>query len=99
MKVLQEITDWSTSYRSPNHTYLVESNKLIAYKKWHTGEPVFFDHRARFDRARRKFAELPYRAEDWNNLAAKTNTIRVAGSQGNTYEVDPELGTCTCPGY
>jgi len=100
MKVLKEVTDWDVAYRQPNHTYLLDGDKMIAYKKWHEGNPIFGKSGSKlFSRSRRKFKELPYVASEWGDVKPLANTITVEGSKGNTYDVDLDKESCTCPGY
>lgn len=101
-KVLKEVTeDWVVDYLLPNHTYLIEGDKIIAYKPWHDDPVQHLSGRMRLDRARRKFKELPYVPSEWEmeEEQAPSNIVVVEGSKGNTYEVDVEEGTCTCPGF
>ena len=93
MIVMQEVTDWNPAY---NHTYLFDGSKAIAYIKSGEKTPIYLNHPLRIDRARRKFIELK------KNLFKKkieSNLIRVEGSKGNVYHVDPEAKSCTCTGF
>ena len=54
MEAVKEITEWKVDFRQPNHTYLLDGDKVVAYRPWHTGEPVWGTH-MRFDRRYRKF--------------------------------------------
>jgi len=58
MKALKEVTQWDVAYRQPNHTYLLDNNKVVGYKPWHDGETVFFDRPFKLDRRYRKFVEV-----------------------------------------
>lgn len=58
MKAIKEITKWDIDYRVPNHTYLVDGDKAIAYRPWHDGEAVYFDHPLKFSKSYRKFVEV-----------------------------------------
>lgn len=100
MKVLREITHWDVDYRQPNHTYLIQNDKIVAYKKWHEGDAVISKKPVRLDQRYRKFEELDYNEAEWGVAEKPQNHIRVVqGSKGNTYEVDDERGVCSCPGY
>ena len=99
MKVLREITEWATDIQ-PNHVYLVEGDKIIAYQPFGQGSVQHFTHRARLDRARRKFCEEPLDAALWGVSAEQpAHIVTVQGSRGASYEVNLEEGTCTCSGY
>ena len=99
MKVLREITEWATEIQ-PNHVYLVEGDKIVAYQPHGTGDVVHFAHRSRLDRARRRFCEEPLDPALWGFSAHKpAHIVSVAGSGGKTYEVNLEEGSCTCAGY
>ena len=98
MKVIKEVTeDWTTDFM-PNHTYLMDGDKVIAYKPWHDDPVQHLKGTYRLDKRRRKFKELPFVASDWG-VEEQKNTVTVEGSKGNTYEVDIEAGSCTCPGH
>lgn len=99
MKVLKEITKWDVEYRQPNHTYLMDGERAIAYKPWHEEPVQNFSKGYKLDKRYRKFVEVKFVPNDWGIDEPKSNLIVVQGSKGNTYEVDPEAGTCTCPGF
>ena len=99
MKVLREVTEWATDIQ-PNHVYLVEGDKIAAYQPFGKGAVVHFTHRARLDRARRKFVEETLDAALWGVSVEKpAHIVTVAGSKGSTYEVNLQEGSCTCSGY
>ena len=102
MKVLREVTeDWNVDYLLPNHTYLVEGEKIVAYKPWHTDPIQKLKGTMKLNKARRKFTELAFVAADWDMEDEKVlgHIIRVNGSKGQIYEVDTEAKTCTCQGF
>mgnify|MGYP001026029292 FL=1 len=96
MRAIKEITEWDIAYRMPNHTYLVDGDKAIAYKPWHDGEAVYFDHPLTLVKSYRKFIELKDNPFD---VKIKSNLIEVQGSKGDVYHVDPDKRSCTCTGY
>ena len=101
MEALKEVTVWNVDFAQCNHTYLLDGDKVIAYRPWHTGEPVWGTP-MRFDRRYRKFepADLAlFGIEEAPENAAENALIEVQGSKGAVYYVDPEAKTCTCPGY
>ena len=101
MEALKEVTVWKVDFRQCNHTYLLEGDKVLAYRPWHTGEPVWGTP-MRFDRRYRKFE--PADLKLFGIVDAPENVTvnalqTVTGSKGAIYYVDPEAKTCTCPGY
>jgi len=80
------------------HVYLLDGNTLVAYKRHDTGEIKYFSNGGikGFDKRGRKFVEVkpnPFKQKK------QSNTVAVQGSKGQTYYVDPEAKTCTCPGF
>jgi hypothetical protein len=93
MEALREVTDWAT----PNHTYLLDGTTLVAYIKQGTTEPFYFSKGIKnFDKRGRKFEKADIGLFE---QAASSNLIEVQGSKGAVYYVDPELHSCTCPGF
>jgi hypothetical protein len=93
MEALRETTDWAT----PNHTYLLDGTTLIAYIKQGETTPFYFSKGIKhFDKRGRKFEKADANLFE---ASASTNLIEVQGSKGAVYWVDPELHSCTCPGF
>jgi hypothetical protein len=93
MEALRETTDWAT----PNHTYLLDGTTLIAYIKQGTTEPFYFSKGIKhFDKRGRKFEKADVSLFESH---VESNLIEVMGSKGAVYYVDPELHSCTCPGF
>jgi hypothetical protein len=81
----------------PPHVYLLEGNNLIAYIRAGHTDPYYFKAPIKgFDRRGRKFESVELDGFDIKPLA---NVKTVMGSKGETYVVDLEAATCTCPGY
>jgi hypothetical protein len=106
MQALQETTAWAT----PNHTYLLDGDNLIAYIKQGETAAFYFKRPIKgFSKTGRKFVVVePNPFRDWALLLkahidvepTPSSIKRVQGSKpGVVYEVDTDLGTCTCPGY
>jgi hypothetical protein len=97
MQALQETTDWGNA-KAPNHVYLIDGNNLVAYIKQGDTTPFYFKNPIKgFDKRGRKFVEVtpnPFKA---TKPLAHIKTVQ--GSKGNTYTVDLEANTCTCPGF
>ena len=95
MLAVKEVTVWEGATQ-PNHTYLLDGDKMVAYIKFGKGEPFYFKKPIVISRSGRKFEELkknPFKEEP------KSDLIVHIGSKGNKYFVDPEAQTCTCPGF
>jgi len=96
MEALRETTDWAT----PNHTYLLDGTTLIAYIKQGETTPFYFTKGIKhFDKRGRKFEKVSTDLFDAHVESAVSNLIEVQGSKGDVYYVDPELHSCTCPGF
>lgn len=104
MVFLEEITTWSG--HTPNHVYILndQQDRLYAYVQTHTQTLVEFRKPLDFHVQGRKFRPV---ANQWNYHAPEqppapqARTWTVAGSQGNTYQVQL-TGTqyvCECPGW
>jgi hypothetical protein len=93
MEALRETTDWAV----PGHTYLLDGTTLVAYIKKGETEPFYFSKGIKgFDKRGRKFVPAD---KSLFEQSASTNLIEVQGSKGAVYYVDPELHSCTCPGF
>jgi hypothetical protein len=93
MEALQETTGGAFH----PHIYLLDGNNLVAYIKSGETAPFYFKNPIKgFDKRGRKFATVtpnPFKVKTQSNL------IKVKGSNGNEYTVDPESKSCNCPGY
>lgn len=93
MQAYKEITDWAT----PNHTYLLDGNNLIAYIKVNETVPFYFKNPIKgFDKRGRKFIELN---DNPFEVKVSSSLREVKGSKGDSYFVNEAEGTCTCPGF
>ena len=98
MQALKETTQWPNK-ATPNHTYLLDGNNLVAYIRYGTAEPKYFTSPIKgFSKSGRKFVSA---SKDMFDLADATvsHVKEVMGSKGDVYIVDLDEGTCTCPGY
>jgi hypothetical protein len=79
------------------HVYLLDGTKLVAYIKASETVPFYFKNPIKgFDKRGRKFVPAD---KNLFEASASTNLIEVQGSKGAVYYVDPELHSCTCPGF
>ena len=92
---IQEVTEWNGDIQ-PNHTYLMDGEKIVAYLPKGAKDVIELRVPLRLDKRGRKFIELkkhPF------TIKVESNLITVKGSKGNTYFIDPEAKTCTCSGF
>ena len=97
MEALKEVTVWKDVSRQPNDIYLMEGDKIHAYIKWGEGKPEFLKTPLRIDKRGRKFVKAD--AKLFGKVKSDPSLIEIKGSKGNSYWVDPEAKTCTCPGF
>lgn len=97
MQALQETTEWPNK-ASPNHTYLLDGDKLVAYIRSGTTKPKYFTTPIKgFSKSRRKFVSASL---DLFEFPTQVSSVReVVGSKGDVYIINLDEGTCTCPGY
>jgi hypothetical protein len=95
MQAVIEITKWDMESQ-PNHIYLLDGDKILAYIPNGNTKPTYLNRPMRIDQRGRKFTQLkinPFTAQ------VKSTLIEVRGSKGDTYFVDPEKGSCSCPAH
>jgi dipeptidyl aminopeptidase/acylaminoacyl peptidase len=99
MEAVREVTVWTgVDYPAPNHDYLLDGDRIVAYRPWGTGEIRVLSGKIKIDRRGRKFEKLT--PNPFKEVGKKeTSLIQVKGSKGNVYYVDPEARTCTCSGF
>lgn len=59
LEVLKETTVWKVDYRQPNHVYLMDGSKVLAYQPWGEGDPVYYTNKQKLDKRRRTFVKIP----------------------------------------
>jgi len=97
MQALKETTVWPST-TTPNHTYLLDGDRLIAYIRLGTTQPKYFASPIRgFSKSRRKFENASLDLFEFDTPVS--NIKQVVGSKGDVYTVDLDELTCTCPGY
>jgi hypothetical protein len=103
MKIMQEITVWKDIVRQPNHVYLMDGDKIVAYSKWGKEPAETLRTPLRINRRGRKFVEVKDNPWKFKITVEKPTgrTWEVAGSKGGTYTVTEDAGTwsCTCSGF
>lgn len=96
MIAVQEVTVWKGDIQ-PNHIYLLDGDKIVAYIPKGSKEPKYLTNKLRMDRRGRKFIEL--KVNPFKSVKNDNNIVTVKGSKGNTYHVDVENKSCTCSGF
>jgi dipeptidyl aminopeptidase/acylaminoacyl peptidase len=100
MEAVREVTKWEVDYRQPNHDYLLDGDKILAYRPWGTAEIRVLKGKVKLDRRGRKFVKLdenPFK--NFEQPQTQPLIIEVKGSKGQTYYVNKEEGRCTCQGF
>ena len=102
MEAVRETTTWTgVDYKQPNHDYLLDGDTVVAYRPWGTGEIRVLSGKIKIDRRGRKFEKLT--ENPFEDLQHPTRgepvVLEVKGSKGNSYFVNKEEKTCTCPGF
>jgi hypothetical protein len=99
MEAIKETTVWKDGSTS-NHTYLLDGTNLVAYIKKGDTTPFYFKSPIKgFSKSGRKFETLkknPFKVVD---TVVNPAIIKVQGSKGQTYTVNTDERSCSCPGY
>ena len=100
MEAVREVTVWKVEYKTPNHDYLLDGDRVVAYRPWGTGDIIPCSGKLKINRRGRKFIKLvPSPFEEFDKKEKQSMVVEVKGSKGNSYFVNLEEKTCTCPGY
>lgn len=99
MEAVRETTVWKDVSKQPNHEYLLDGDRVVAYRPWGTAEIQYLSGKIKIDRRGRKFERLD--PNPFIEVKAKPEPliIEVKGSKGNSYFVNKEERTCSCPGF
>ena len=95
MNAVQETTKWAGK-QQPNHTYLIDADRMVAFIKKGDKTPVYFKTPIQINVRGRTFVPVvpsPFK------VVKAADTIEVTGSTGTTYFVNTVERRCTCPGY
>lgn len=95
MNALQETTKW-VGKQQPNHTYLIDADRMVAFIKKGDKTPVYFKKPIQISVRGRTFKPVtpnPFK------VVKVTDTIEVAGSKGQIYTVNTAEKTCSCMGF
>jgi len=95
MEAVVETTQWSGNVQ-PNHKYLLDGAKVLAYIKQGSTTPFYFKNPITIDKRGRKFVPLksnPFKVKE------KSTVVKVSGSKGQVYSIDTENKTCDCMGF
>lgn len=99
MEAVREVTVWKESY-SPNHDYLLDGDRVVAYRPWGTGPIQTLSGKLKIDRRGRKFVKLdPNPFAGLEQQKKEPMVVEVQGSKGQVYRVNVEERSCTCPGF
>jgi hypothetical protein len=59
LEAVREVTKWTgLSYTPPNHDYLLDGNRIVAYRRWGQGPCIPQNIKLMLDRRGRKFVKL-----------------------------------------
>lgn len=104
LEILKETTEWSGGYETCNHTYLLDSNKIIAYVKSGTNEVQVLKTPLTIDKRYRKFIKAhhdglaKFTKSQPKDPDAKTFKVK-SGEKEYFVKVTKNRYSCTCTGY
>ena len=96
MEAVVETTQWSGNVQ-PNHKYLLDGAKVLAYIKQGSTTPFYFKNPITIDKRGRQFVSL--KSNPFKKVVEKSTVVKVTGSKGQVYSIDTENKTCSCPGF
>ena len=95
MNAVRETTKWAGK-QQPNHTYLIDADRMVAFIKRGDKTPFYFKTPIQINVRGRTFKPVvpnPFK------VVKDADTIEVTGSKGQVYSVNTVEKTCSCPGY
>lgn len=90
-----ETTVWKGDTQ-PNHTYLLNGDKMLAYIPRHTTVATYFKKPISFSKSGRTFTVLK---DNPFKLQSEENIVKVEGSKGSVYWVNLTTQKCSCTGF
>lgn len=97
MQAIQETTVWNADYHVPNHTYIVEGTRILAYIPQGKSTATVLKTPIKLDKRGRTFQNVRMPKI---NLKPSAPTVKISGSKGNVYEVIlGDRPTCSCPAF
>jgi hypothetical protein len=99
MEAVREITVWEGISRQPNHIYLLDGDRVVAYRKWGEGPVEWLSGKVKIDRRGRKFEKADIGLFNVEEQKKDPAILAVPGSKGATYLVNTEEKSCSCPGF
>jgi hypothetical protein len=94
-EALLETTVWEDN--TPNHTYLFDGDRALAYIKSGSSEVIRFSKPMQVSKRYRTFKKVS--ADLFGIMKSDTNVIEVMGSKGEVYQVNKADWSCTCKGW
>jgi hypothetical protein len=97
MEAVREITKWKPGFEQINHDYLLDGDRILAYRKHGENTNNTLSGTIKIDRRGRKFTKLD--PNPFTEFKKKSMVVEVSGSKGETYYLNRDEQTCTCPGF
>ena len=97
MPAYKETTVWENSAQT-NHIYLLDGDKMLAYIRKGTEDEFWFKTPIRIDKRGRKFEEI--KKSPFTGIGGSIQNVKeIVGSKGQTYIINLDDKSCTCPGF
>lgn len=104
LEIFKETTVWDTDIAVPNHTYLLDGDKIIAYAKFGSNEVVKLKSLMRINKRYRKFIKTNHKELQFIIDGLKpekdVRTFKINSNEKEYYvKLKNNKFTCTCTGY